>query len=159
MARRATSLKAMFCADRRAVLATTMQSPTRSGQVIAQLRACMPPSDPPITAAKRPMPKWSATRAWACTQSSTVSSGNDAPQGRPVAGSIVAGPVEPKHDPRLLTPMTKNRSVSTALPGPTMLSHQPIWSGRSASMPATWCEAFSAWQTSTALLRAAFNWP
>jgi hypothetical protein len=43
----------------------------------------------------------------------------------PVAGFACIGPVEPKHEPRLLTPMTKKRSVSTGLPGPIMLSHQP----------------------------------
>ncbi|KAG1241716.1 hypothetical protein G6F68_016537 [Rhizopus microsporus] len=42
----------MFCADRRGVLAITTQFATRSGKVMAQLRACMPPRDPPITAAK-----------------------------------------------------------------------------------------------------------
>ena len=40
-------------------------------------------------------------------------------------GSACIGPVEPKHEPRLLTPMTKKRSVSSGLPGPTRLSHQP----------------------------------
>ena len=35
------------------------------------------------------------------------------------------GPVDPKQLPKLLTPTTKNRSVSTGLPGPTILSHQP----------------------------------
>lgn len=137
MARRATSLKPMFCADRRGVLAMTTQLATRSGSVMAQLRACMPPSEPPITAAKRSMPKWSATRACACTQSSTVSTGNAAPQGLPVSGLMLAGPVEPKHEPRLLTPMTKNTLVSTGLPGPTMLSHQPTSLGLSAAWPAT----------------------
>ena len=38
-----------------------------------------------------------------------------------------------------------------------MLSHQPMFVGSSGAMPATWCEAFSAWQTSTALLRSAFS--
>ncbi|MNI52737.1 hypothetical protein D3C73_1075400 [compost metagenome] len=122
----------------------TTQLATRSGKVMAQLSACMPPSDPPITAAKRSMPKWSATRAWARTQSSTVNTGNAAPQGLPVAGLMLAGPVEPKHEPRLLTPITKKILVSTGLPGPTMLSHQPTSLGLSAACPATWCEAFSA---------------
>ncbi len=45
--------------------------------------------------------------------------------------SIVSGPVEPKQLPRLLTPTTKKRSVSSGLPGPTMLSHQPTLSGSS----------------------------
>ena len=50
----------------------------------------------------------------------------------PVAGLIVSGPDEPKQLPRLLTPTTKKRSVSSGLPGPTMLSHQPTLSGSSA---------------------------
>ena len=126
------------------MLAITRQLATRSGKVMAQLNACMPPNDPPMTAAKRAMPKWSATRACACTQSSTVSTGKAAPQGLPVAGLMLAGPVEPKQEPRLLTPITKNTLVSTGLPGPTMLSHQPTSLGVSAAWPATWCEAFSA---------------
>jgi len=40
-------------------------------------------------------------------------------------GSIDIGPVEPKQEPGLFTPMTKKRLVSTGLPGPIMLSHQP----------------------------------
>jgi len=99
--------------------------------------ACMPPRLPPITAANRVMPNSSATRAWALTQSSTVTTGNVAPYGTPVAGSMLIGPVEPKHEPRLFTPITKNLSVSSGLPGPTMLSHQPTSFGLSAYTPAT----------------------
>ena len=55
--------------------------------------------------------------------------------------------------------MTKNRSVSTGFPGPTMLSHQPTSSGSVDEAPATWCDAFSAWHTSTALSRAAESVP
>ena len=40
---------------------------------------------------------------------------------------MLIGPVEPKHEPRLFTPITKNRLVSSGLPGPTMLSHQPMF--------------------------------
>ena len=76
-----------------------------------------------------------------------------------MAGLVDIGPVEPKHEPRLLTPMTKNRSVSSGLPGPTMLSHQPRSAGSVAEVPATWCDAFSAWQTSTALSRAGESVP
>ena len=92
----------------------------------------MPPSEPPITAANCSMPSSSARRACAATQSSTVTTGNAAPYGLPVAGLTCIGPVEPKQEPRLLTPMTKKRSVSTGLPGPTMLSHQPVLFGSSA---------------------------
>src|SRR5699024_3795769 len=95
----------------------------------------------------------------ACTQSSTVRMGKSAPHGLPVAGLMLAGPVDPKQEPMLLTPMTKKRSVSTALPGPTMLSHQPMSVGSSGLIPATWWDAFRAWQTSTALLAVSFSVP
>src|SRR3546814_19837111 len=85
--------------------------------------------------------------------------GNAAPHGLPVAGLTLAGPVEPKHEPRLLTPITKNRVVSNALPGPTMLYHQPISLGSLADLPATCCDAFQAWHTSTAIVWAPFNVP
>ena len=85
---------------------------------IAQASACMPPRLPPITAAHCAMPSRSASRACASTQSSTVTSGKSAPHGLPVAGLIDSGPVEPKQLPRLLTPTTKKRSVSSGLPGP-----------------------------------------
>jgi hypothetical protein len=79
MALRATSLKAMFCADSLGVDATTMQWRRRSGYNRLQATACMPPRLPPITAANCVMPNASATRACALTQSSTVTTGNAAP--------------------------------------------------------------------------------
>ena len=112
-----------------------------------------------MTAAQSSMPRWSARRACASTQSSTVTSGKSAPQIFPVAGSTVLGPLEPKQLPRLLTPTTKKRLVSTGFPGPTMLSHQPTLSGSPSQVPATWCDAFSAWQIRTALLRRALSSP
>ncbi|MCY1363690.1 hypothetical protein D9M69_504650 [compost metagenome] len=74
------------------------------------------------------------------------------------------GPVEPKQEPRLLTPITNHLSVSTALPGPIMLCHQPSlrgsgWPLASACQPATWCEALRAWHTSTALEQSALSVP
>ena len=54
-----------------------------------------------------------------------------APRLRRSPDSIDSGPVEPKQLPRLLTPTTKKRSVSSGLPGPIMLSHQPTLSGSS----------------------------
>ena len=99
----------------------------------------------------------SSSRACASTQSSTVTTGKSEPQGRPVAGLACMGPVLPKQEPGLLTPMTKKRSVSSGLPGPTRLSHQPRLP--SGTVPATWWLALSAWHTSTALLRAAFSVP
>ncbi len=77
----------------------------------------MPPRLPPITAAHCRMPRRSASLACASTQSSTVTSGKSAPHGVPVAGFGDSGPVEPKQLPRLLTPTTKKRSVSSGLPG------------------------------------------
>ena len=85
--------------------------------------------------------------------------GRELKQGVPVAGFGSAGPVEPKQEPRLLTPMTKKRSVSSGLPGPIRLSHQPSLRSTPAWVPATWWLALSAWQTSTALLRAALSVP
>ena len=55
--------------------------------------------------------------------------------------------------------MTKKRSVSTGLPGPIMVSHQPSDFSCPSYTPATWCEALSAWQISTALLRSALSVP
>ena len=43
----------------------------------------------------------------------------------PVCGLMEAGPVEPMQPPRTLGQMTKKRSVSMGLPGPTIVSHQP----------------------------------
>lgn len=49
-----------------------------------------------------------------------------------------AGPVEPKQLPSEFTQTTKSRSVSSALPGPIIGSHQP---GRgSAADDAAWAE-------------------
>ena len=129
---RATSLNAMFCADRFGAAAMTSAWRMRSGYRIAHGSACMPPRLPPITAAN-------------CRDAEAVGQPRlrvdpvldrdqrkVAPQGLPVAGSIDCGPVEPKQLPRLFTPMTKKRSVSSGLPGPIMLSHQPTLSGSSA---------------------------
>src|SRR5687768_17029713 len=57
--------------------------------------------------------------------SPTVTSGNDEPYGRPLAGSIEAGPVEPRQLPMMFEQMTKYLRVSNALPGPIIPSHQP----------------------------------
>jgi len=46
-------------------------------------------------------------------------------QGWPVAGLMLAGPVEPLHEPSELTHSTKCRSVSMGRPEPIMASHQP----------------------------------
>ena len=45
--------------------------------------------------------------------------------GQPVSGLIEAGPVVPRQPPSTFEQITKYLSVSNALPGPIMLSHQP----------------------------------
>ena len=57
--------------------------------------------------------------------SRTVITGKSRPQGRPVAGFVVPGPVVPRQPPSTLGQITKWRSVSIARPGPTTASHQP----------------------------------
>ena len=51
--------------------------------------------------------------------------GNVSRYGRPVRGSVEAGPVEPRHDPNELLQITNQRFVSSGRPGPIMSSHQP----------------------------------
>ncbi len=57
--------------------------------------------------------------------SATVITGKSEPYGLPVAGLGDAGPVVPRQPPSRFVEMTKNRSVSKALPGPIIPSHQP----------------------------------
>ena len=85
----------------------------------------MPPMEPPITEKSWSMPKWSISGTCASTMSPTVMTGKSMPQGLPVSGLMLAGPVEPMQPPSTLGQMMKNRSVSIGLPGPTMVSHQP----------------------------------
>ena len=54
---RPTSWKAIFCALWRAAVAIATTFFTRAGWFTAQVSACMPPIDPPITAASVPTPK------------------------------------------------------------------------------------------------------
>jgi hypothetical protein len=87
-----------------------------------------------------------------------VTTGEAAPYGLPVAGLVCIGPVEPKQEPRLLTPMTKNCGVER-LAGTDHVVPPAGALRLSAYSPATWCEAFSAWQTSTALDLSALRVP
>jgi hypothetical protein len=96
---RATSLNAMFCAESFGVAAITIEWRIRSGNDSVHCSACIAPSEPPIAAAKRSMPRRSASRACAATQSSTVTTGKSAPHGRPLVGFVEVGPVEPKQLP------------------------------------------------------------
>ena len=95
------------------------------GYRTAHSRACIPPREPPATAASRSMPSTSRKARSVRTMSATVITGKSEPYGRPVAGSIDDGPVVPRQPPSRLVETTKNRSVSKALPGPIIPSHQP----------------------------------
>ncbi len=107
------------------VLAIGTMASTWSGNRIAHSRACIPPSEPPATAASRSMPSTSRNARSVRTMSATVITGKSEPYGRPVAGSIDDGPVVPRQPPSRLVETTKKRSVSKALPGPIIPSHQP----------------------------------
>ncbi len=124
---------------------------TRSGNDTAHSSARWPPIDPPTTLAQRSMPSVSASAASTTTWSRIVMAGKREPYGTPVTGSIDAGPVVPWQPPSTLGQTTKNRSVSTGLPGPTMSSHQPVCRWPGPAGPATWLSPVSAWSTSTAL--------
>ena len=54
-----------------------------------------------------------------------VTGGKSVPHGPPPSSRRLRGPVEPMQPPSTLAQMTKYRSVSTGLPGPTTMSHQP----------------------------------
>ena len=85
----------------------------------------MPPIDPPATASSRSMPRKSISFVCSRTMSPMVITGNDMAYGQPVCGLIDEGPVVPWQPPSTLEQMMKYLSVSNALPGPIMLSHQP----------------------------------
>ena len=59
------------------------------------------------------------------TMSATVITGKSDPYGEPVAGSMEEGPVVPRQPPSRFVETTKKWSVSNALPGPIIPSHQP----------------------------------
>src|SRR5690348_104540 len=75
----------------------------------------------------------------------------------PVAGLTDAGPLEPLQLPSVFAQITNQRSVSMALPGPTMSSHQPAES--STALLAACALGDSPVRISTALSRVAFNVP
>ncbi len=57
--------------------------------------------------------------------SSIVTEGKSSAKGRRVRGSSEEGPVEPWQEPSTFEQTTKNRSVSSASPGPMNSSHHP----------------------------------
>ena len=119
------------------------------------------------------MPSTSRNARSVRTMSATVMTGKSDPYGRPVAGSIDDGPVVPRQPPSRFVETTKKRSVSNALPGPIIPSHQPrplparavavlgrepVAGARPAggvfAKPAAWASPLSAWQTRMTLSRA-----
>ena len=158
IASRATALKAMFWAERRDDEQMTSAASISSGWSITHCSTCMPPSDPPIAAARRSMPRCASSARCTSTRSRTVNSGKVSPYGRPVAGSSDDGPVVPWQPPSRLAHTTKKRSVSTARPGPIRLSHQPRRSG-SPWWPAACASPVRAWQMKTAFERSSLRVP
>jgi hypothetical protein len=146
------------CAVWRAVEAITTAARSRSGKVAAQLSACIPPIDPPTTAASVAMPRWSSSIACARTMSRMVMTGTVIAYSRPVAGSMLAGPEEPMQLPSTLAHTTKKRSVSIGLPGPTIRCHQPGLPVRGCGLARCWSPV-SAWQTRMALDASAASVP
>src|SRR5499426_3714908 len=104
--------------------------------------------------------------------SATVITGKSDPYGLPVLESTDDGPVVPRQPPSRFVETTKKRSVSKALPGPIIPSHQPsalpaepsrssapnpsrvLTSGGVFEKPAAWASPLSAWHTRTALSRS-----
>ena len=125
MASRAMAFQAKPWGWRAWVLAMATTASTWSGNKMAHSSACIPPREPPATAASRSMPNSSRKARSVRTMSATVITGKLAPYGWPVAGSSDDGPVVPRHPPRRLVETTKKRSVSNALPGPIIPSHHP----------------------------------
>ena len=74
--------------------ATGTTWPMPSGRSSATSRAIIPPNEPPVTRAKRPMPRASASRHSARASSRAEMAGKDGPRGT-VAGSMEVGPVDP----------------------------------------------------------------
>ena len=98
-------------------------------------------------------------RAWAWTMSPMVMMGKSVAVG-PAGGGVDGGrPGGARQPPMTLAHITKYLSVSKALPGPTMMSHQPaarplaLWRAGHVRV------AGEGVQTSTALSRAALSVP
>ena len=107
IASRAIAFQARPCGCRACVLAMATTASTWSGYRIDHSNACMPPSEPPATAASRPIPSTSRNARSVRTMSATVITGKSLPYGRPVAGSGEDGPVVPRQPPSRLVAITK----------------------------------------------------
>src|ERR1019366_5201945 len=92
IASRALAFQATPCGWRACVLAIATTASTCSGNRIAHSNACIPPSEPPATAASRSIPSAFRKARSVRTMSATVITGKSGPYGLPVAGSIDDGP-------------------------------------------------------------------
>ncbi len=128
----------MFWADSFGAAAITIAWRMESGKSIAHCITCMPPRLAPTTTAHRRIPRRRIRRSCARVQSPQVTIGNSGPYGRPVAGLMVFGPVEPMQLPMLFGDTTKKRRVSIGLPGPMHASHQPGLRSSGEWYPAAW---------------------
>ncbi len=104
------------------------------------------------------IPISSSNKAWARTISPMVMTGKSTPQGLPVSGLMLAGPIVPMHPPKTLVQMMKYRSVSIGLPGPIIVVHQPGLPDMGFVPAANWSPV-SAWVTKIAFVLSAFNVP
>ena len=76
---RATAEKAMFWAERRLLAQMISAAPSSSGASSAHCSTCMPPSEPPMAASGRSMPRCAVRARCTRTRSLTVISGNRRP--------------------------------------------------------------------------------
>ena len=103
------------------------------------------------------MPRYSSTIDAPLAMSAMTRSGKESRYCSPVFGLTQPGPVEPWQLPREFTQITKWRSVSMALPGPIIGSHQP--SVGSSALLAAWALGDRPVSISTALERSASSSP
>ncbi len=72
--------------------ATGISRSTSSGYWAPHSSVCIAPIEGPVTHFRRLTPRWSISARWTRTKSRMVTIGKVEPYGRPVSGSIVAGP-------------------------------------------------------------------
>ena len=99
IASRAIAFQATPCGWSACVLAMATTASTSSGNRIDHSKACIPPREPPVTAASRSIPRARRKTRSVLTMSATVITGKSGPYGRPVAGSAEDGPVVPRQPP------------------------------------------------------------
>ena len=150
-----------------------------AGTCTAHSSACMPPSEPPATAASaRDAELAAGARAATRTMSATVITGKSDPYGRPVAGLVDDGPVVPRQPPSRFVLTTKKlvgveglagtdhavppAEAAARLPASRSSARKPsrVLSATGAvAKPAACASPLSAWQTRMTLSRAGDSVP